>query len=69
MPFPATRDALIAAGYKFENHSVCRGCKQEIEWYTTPADKKAPFDLMPTGDSPVVSHFATCPQRDSFRRP
>ena len=68
MPFPKTRDELIAAGYKFENHSVCRGCKQEIEWYTTPNLKKMPFDLMPQGSSPVVSHWATCPNAGSFRR-
>lgn len=68
MPFPQTRDTLIAAGYKFENHSVCRGCKQEIEWYTTPKGKKMPFDLMPQGDSKVTAHWATCPEAESFRK-
>lgn len=67
MPFPATRDALIAAGYVFENHSVCKGCKKEIEWFTTPAGKKMPMDLMPEGSSPAISHWSTCPDRDSFR--
>jgi hypothetical protein len=68
MPFPTTRDALIAAGYKFENHGVCRGCKREVEWYITPNGKKSPFDLMPEGSSPVTSHFATCPEAGSFRK-
>jgi hypothetical protein len=67
MPFPATRDALIAAGYKFENHSVCKGCKAEIEWYTTINGKKIPMDLMPEGTSKAIPHWSTCPERDSFR--
>jgi hypothetical protein len=68
MAFPRTRDELIAAGYKFSNHAVCRGCKKEIEWYETPAGKKAPFDLMQDGSSPVTSHFATCSEAASFRK-
>jgi hypothetical protein len=67
MPFPKDRDALIAAGYTFENHGVCRGCHAEVEWYTTPAGRKAPFDLMPKGDSPAINHFATCPEAKAFR--
>ncbi len=69
MPFPATRDALMQAGYRFDNHSVCRGCRREIEWWFTPKEKKIPFDLMQTGSSPAVAHFATCPDVESFRRP
>ena len=67
MSFPKTRDELKTAGYRFENHGVCRGCKQEIEWFTTPKDKKMPFDLMPNGDSPAIAHWSTCPNAEDFR--
>lgn len=70
MGFPATRDRLIEAGYKFENHSKCSAeeCGAEIEWYTTPRGKKMPFNLMLNGDSPAVAHFVTCPAGEEFRR-
>jgi hypothetical protein len=69
MPFPATFSALKSAGYRFSNHATCRGCHREIEWYTTPRDRKMPFDPMdPTDDdSPAVPHHATCPNADDFR--
>jgi hypothetical protein len=68
MNLPKTRDALIAAGYKFSNHAICRGpnCKAEIEWFETPRGKKMPFDLMPNGDSPAKPHWGTCPDRKDF---
>lgn len=68
MPFPQTRDEMIARGYKFENHSKCRSCGAEIEWFTTPRGKKMPFALMHEGSSPAVVHFADCPDADLFRR-
>lgn len=68
MPLPSNRDQMIERGYKFSNHGVCRGCKQEIEWWETPTGCKSPYDLMPTGISQPTSHFATCPNADTFRR-
>jgi hypothetical protein len=68
MPFPQDRDVLIAAGYRFEDHGVCRGCHDEIEWYTSPKGKKMPFNLMEKGSSPAVAHFVTCPDSEEFRR-
>ena len=68
MPFPQTRDALMAAGYRFDNHSVCKGCKAEVEWWITPKGSKMPFDLMQNGDSKAVTHFVTCPHSEDFRR-
>jgi hypothetical protein len=70
MGFPATRDALIQAGYRFDNHAVCRSeeCGAEIEWWISPREKKMPFALMQNGDSPAIAHFASCPGRDDFRR-
>ena len=68
MGFPQDRDALIASGYKFENHGKCRGCDAELEWYTTPRGKKMPFNLMQNGNSPAIAHFVSCPDRDEFRK-
>jgi len=68
MAFPPTREALKTAGYRFDNHASCRGCHEEIEWWFTPKGGKMPFNLMPTGDSPAVTHFSTCPNAEEFRR-
>jgi len=68
MAFPKTFDELQAANYRFDNHSRCRACDAEMEWWITPKGKKMPFNLMPAGDSPAVAHFVTCPEADSFRR-
>ena len=69
MPFPKTRDELIAAGYRFENHSRCTGvhCGKEIEWYRTPKGKTMPFNVMPEGSSRAETHFSTCPDAEEFR--
>lgn len=67
MPFPKNRDELVAGSYVFSNHATCRGCQEQIEWWTTPRAKKMPFNLMQNGDSPAVSHHSTCPKVDLFR--
>lgn len=51
---------LVPDGYSL---SRCRGCDAEVLWVTTPSGAKAPMD--PDG----MNHFATCPERDRFRRP
>src|ERR1700756_5787733 len=66
MPFPDTIDALIAAGYKFEDHGHCRGCGAAIEWYVTPKGKMMPMDVDPDGN--CESHFGTCPEAKKFRK-
>lgn len=68
MPFPQTRDALVAAGYVFSNHARCRGCGAEIEWFSTSRGKKMPFNLMQEGSSPAVTHFTDCPDAPLFRK-
>jgi hypothetical protein len=69
MPFPKTRDELVAAGYKFSNHARCKSCQAEIEWHETPRGKKMPFNLMQDGNSLAITHFTTCPEADLFRKP
>ena len=68
MAFPKTFAELTQAKYKFDNHAKCRGCHKDIEWWITPTGKKMPFNLMPDIESPAVSHFATCPDAEEFRR-
>ena len=68
MPFPQKFEELKPAGYRFDNHGLCRGCNAEIEWWVTPSGKKIPFNLMVKDLSPVVAHFVTCPDREQFRR-
>ena len=68
MSFPRDRDGMIAAGYTFSNHGVCKACKQEIEWWKTPRQKPIPMDLMQKPDSQAVSHFATCNDAPLFRK-
>ena len=68
MSFPATRAALEAAGYKCKCLTRCRGCQALMEWWLTPAGKTIPMDVMKMAESPAISHFATCPNADQFRK-
>lgn len=49
--------------------SRCRSCQAPIVWRKTPGGKYQPmdFDLL-TGKPTDVSHFATCPQADAWRK-
>ncbi len=66
--FPATCGALIAAGYERSNYSRCSGCRDAIEWWVTPKKERIPMNPMTDNDSAAVSHFATCPNVDQFRK-
>lgn len=68
MPFPATFDAMKAAGYRFDNHARCKGCGEDIEWWITPRGKSLPMNLMPHPDSPAISHWSTCEEAPLFRK-
>lgn len=56
--------------------SRCRGCGAVVYWITTPRGKKMPVDTraeggltpLPDRDGRGVSHFATCPNAEAFRR-
>lgn len=63
MPFPKTEEELKEAGYEFGNRSHCRGCGAEIEWWTTPRDKRIPLD-----PGTMEAHWATCPNAGDFRK-
>jgi hypothetical protein len=67
MAFPKTLDEMTAAEYAFSNDALCKGCGEDIEWWTTPSGKKIPMDPMPRGTSAAISHWATCVEAKSFR--
>lgn len=68
MPFPRTREALEEAGFHRRCYTRCSGCNAAMEFWKTPTGKSLPFDPMPDGDSRAVSHFATCPVAERFRK-
>jgi hypothetical protein len=68
MLFPQTMRELEDANYRFNGHSRCRGCGASIEWWITPEGGRMPLDMMPEANTPVTSHFATCPKADEFRK-
>jgi hypothetical protein len=68
MPFPETVDELVAAGYRYSGPGCCRGCGMRIVWWMTPMEHSIPLDVMPSRDSPVMPHHATCAQVEQFRK-
>jgi hypothetical protein len=58
---PARTITLTAKGWAMAR---CRSCHAEVIWSETANGRRAPFDA-PEG---IVSHFATCPQRDEWRK-
>ena len=67
MQFPKTRDEMKPGCYYFKSYGPCRGCGVQIEWWQTPGLKTIPMNLMPTGDSPAIAHWATCTHANRFR--
>ena len=68
MAFPKTFAELAPAGYSFDNAAVCKGCGDEIEWWTTPNGKHIPMNPMKRDSDEAVAHWATCTEQDSFRK-
>lgn len=68
MAFPKTLDEMAPAGYSMDNDAVCRGCGDEIEWWITPTGKKIPMNPMKAGSDAAIAHWATCTERDTFRK-
>ena len=69
MNFPASREQLKAAGYRFSFARRCKRCDAALEFYDTPAGRLAPLEgVLVEGKWLMDSHFKTCPFRDEFRR-
>jgi hypothetical protein len=64
MPFPTTREELIATGYAYIRTTKCMGptCGAHIEWWVTPKGKRIPLNLRT-----YEPHWSTCPDRELFR--
>ena len=62
MSFPQTIDDLRNKNYKFEGDSTCKGCGADIEWWTTPNNKKIPMD-----HGTAIPHWSTCPNAKDFK--
>lgn len=60
---PTTIEGWQAAGYKYKGEGRCRACNAPMLWFETPKGRNIPLDL-----DGAASHFATCPQRDQFKR-
>jgi hypothetical protein len=52
----------VPLGWRADNVGRCRSCGATVLWCWTPNEKKAPID------QDGKSHFATCPQADSWRK-
>lgn len=60
---PATLTYNVPDGWDFDNAGKCRSCGAPVGWARHSVTwKKAPFD--PDG----TSHFATCPDAQTWRR-
>jgi|GEM_PF-1921877 len=62
MSFPTTMEELKAQGYKFGGEAQCKGCGEDIEWWTTPRGKKMPCDV-----GTATPHWSTCPNAKDFK--
>ena len=78
-PIPEKKEDLVAAGWLYDNDATCRGCKEPIEWWISPAGKKMPMTVQTKKDGEGffakslglirVPHWGVCPNAEDFRRP
>ena len=66
LEWPATGEALRAAGYRSRGRALCSSCGASIIWAVTPYGKPIPMEEVPRdevsddGVRRFRSHFATC---------
>lgn len=68
MPFPKNLRELKAQGYLYSNDAVCKGCGEDIEWWSSPAGNKIPMNPMTGDSSEAVAHWTTCSNASDFRK-
>ena len=72
--WPATAEALRAAGYRGQRWGACRSCGARVLWARTPQGKRMPLAeveveaMMPCelDFTAYRPHFADCPQGKSW---
>jgi hypothetical protein len=65
---PETRREMRKARYEFIASRKCNACPARIEFWKTTHGKTMIFDAIEGDDTPVVSHFKTCPKADQFTK-
>jgi hypothetical protein len=69
MKFPATFQELQAGGWSKCEARRCKLCNHPIELFRTLAQKISPMEeVLVDGVRKYVSHFATCPHAQKFRK-
>lgn len=65
--FPASREVLNAAGYRYKQLSLCRGknCRRYFEWWYTPSGTMVPLTAIEGGM--MEHHNVSCPDRNKFK--
>lgn len=61
-PIPGMSIESPGEGYEYQGVGTCRGCRATVYWFITPKGKRSPHD------ADGVSHFATCPRAQRFRK-
>jgi hypothetical protein len=61
-----TPNEMREAGYTFIHARSCSACGTPLEFWRTPKNRLGPFEQ--TTEGRLISHFATCPKADKFRR-
>lgn len=70
MKFPATFEELQGGGWTKCEARRCKLCNHPIELFRTLSQKISPMEeVLVDGVRKYVSHFATCPYANKFRRP
>ncbi len=66
---PATKDEIVAGGWTLVHSRRCKLCNALLDFYRTLNGALMPCEpAVVDGVKKYVSHFATCPHADKFRR-
>ena len=63
MPFPATLEALEAAGYVFARSETCNACGEHVEIFITPGKREIAMEPMAQLGREAVRHITKCNNR------
>lgn len=65
---PPTWKELEAAGYVWQSRTNCKNCGKEMEWWTSPAGRWIPVELVAEAGGKRMVHTMLCPKADQFQR-